>query len=160
MHKTRNDLSNNARKSVCELLNARLADAVDLKLATKQAHWTVKGPSFIALHELFDQIATRIDVQIDDIAERIAALGGTPEGTAQVAVKKSSLKPYPLDLSDGTDHLEALASRLANFGKAVRAAIDESDKVGDADTADLFTGVSRAIDKDLWLLEAHLQAKH
>ena len=160
MYKTRNDLSNNVRKTVCEVLNARLADALDLKLAIKQAHWTVKGPSFIALHELFDQIATRVDGQADDMAERITALGGTPEGTAQVAAKKSTLKPYPLDLADGVDHLEALASRLGNFGKAVRAAIDETDKAGDADTADLFTGVSRAIDKDLWLIEAHLQAKH
>src|SRR5262245_28082555 len=160
MHKTRNDLSQNVRKAICELLNARLADAIDLKLATKQAHWTVKGPSFIALHELFDQIATRIDGQIDDMAERITALGGAPEGTAQVAAKRSKLKPYPLDLADGKDHLEALADRLAAFAKAARKAIDESDEAGDADTADLFTGVSRAIDKDLWLLEAHLQAKH
>jgi starvation-inducible DNA-binding protein len=159
MYKTRNDLSQNLRKSVCELLNGRLADAIDLKYAVKQAHWTVKGPNFIALHELFDQIQARLDAPIDDMAERIATLGGTPEGTAQVAAKRSSLKPYPLDLEDGKDHLEALAARLAGFGKAVRAAIDESDKMGDADTADLFTGISRAIDKDLWFLEAHLQAK-
>jgi starvation-inducible DNA-binding protein len=159
MHKTRNDLSNNLRKSVCELLNARLADAVDLKLAMKQAHWTVKGPNFIALHELFDEIAGRIEGHIDDVAERIAALGGSPEGTAQVAAKRSGLKPYPLDLEDGKDHLEAVAGRLAAFGKGVRAAIDDSDKMGDADTADLFTGISRAIDKDLWFVEAHLQAK-
>ena len=159
MHKTRNDMSQNVRKSVCELLNARLADAVDLKGAVKQAHWTVKGPNFIALHELFDAIAGRVDGHVDDLAERIAALGGTPEGTVQVAAKRSGLKPYPLDLDNGRDHLEALSSRLANFGKAARASIEQSDEMGDADTADLFTGISRGIDKDLWLLEAHLQAK-
>ena len=156
MPSTRNDLPDNTRKAVIALLNARLADAVDLRLAIKQAHWNVKGPTFIALHELFDQIQARVDVFADDIAERAVALGGIVAGTAQAAVKGSTLEPYPTDVTDDKQHLKLLADRLATFGKLAREAINASDEVGDKDTADLFTGVSRQIDKDLWFIEAHL----
>lgn len=158
MHATRNDLSATTRGAVVELLNARLADAIDLQRQAKQAHWNVKGPSFIALHELFDKIAGEVDGHVDEMAERITALGGTAEGTLQVVAGRSQLEPYPLRLAEGRAHLEALAGALARFGKAVRQAIDESGKAGDADTSDLFTGVSRDVDKSLWLVEAHLQA--
>ena len=157
MAKTRNDLPDNTRKAMIALLNARLADAIDLRLAVKQAHWNVKGPTFIALHELFDQIQARIDAFVDDIAERAVTLGGAAHGTAQVAVKDSKLEPYPTELMPEKQHLTALADRLAAFGKLAREAINASDEAGDKDTADLFTGVSRSIDKDLWFIEAHLQ---
>lgn len=157
MPKTRNDLPDNTRKAVIALLNARLADTIDLRLAVKQAHWNVKGPNFIALHELFDQIQGRVDTFADDIAERAVALGGVVAGTSQAASKASNLDAYPTDVIDEKAHLAALAERLAVYGKLTRAAIDASDEVGDKDTADLFTGVSRQIDKDLWFIEAHLQ---
>lgn len=156
MPKTRNDLADNTRKAVIALLNARLADTIDLRLAVKQAHWNVKGPNFIALHELFDQIQARVDTFTDDIAERAVALGGVVAGTSQAASKSTNLEAYPLDVIDEKAHLAALAERLAAYGKLVRAAIDASDEAGDKDTADLFTGVSRQIDKDLWFIEAHL----
>jgi len=158
MHPTRIDLSAKTRGRVVEVLNARLADAIDLQLQAKQAHWNVKGPSFIALHELFDKIAGDVGGHIDEMAERITALGGTAEGTVQAVAGRSKLEAYPLGLSEGRAHLEALATALARFGKGVRKAIDEAGKAGDADTSDLFTGVSRDIDKNLWLVEAHLQA--
>jgi starvation-inducible DNA-binding protein len=158
-HDTRNDLARKTRDKVCALLIDRLADAMDLRSQVKHAHWNVKGPSFIALHELFDKIVDELDEHADDIAERAVALGAQVPGTARVAAKRSSLKEYPLDLSDGAGHVEAVADVLAAFGKLARAAIDESDKAGDKDTADLFTGVSRDIDKALWLVEAHGQAK-
>jgi starvation-inducible DNA-binding protein len=158
MHKTRIDLPAKARAKVIDLLNARLADAIDLQLQTKQAHWNVKGPSFIALHGLFDQIAGEIGGQVDDLAERITALGGVAEGTVQAVTGRSKLDAYPLDITDGRAHVDALAAALARFGKSVRKAIDDSGKAGDADTSDLFTGISRSADKNLWLLEAHLQA--
>jgi starvation-inducible DNA-binding protein len=151
-------LSAKTRARIVDLLNARLADAIDLQLQAKQAHWNVKGPNFIALHELFDKIAGEVDGHVDDLAERITALGGTAEGTLQAVVGRSRLEPYPLALT-GRAHLEALAAALARFGKAVRKAIDESGKAGDADTSDLFTGISRDADKSLWLVEAHLQAE-
>lgn len=158
MHATRIDLSGKTRGRVVELLNARLADGIDLQLQAKQAHWNVKGPNFIALHELFDKVADELGGHVDEMAERITALGGIAEGTVQAVAGRSRLDAYPLGLAEGRAHLEALANALARFGKSVRKAIEESAKAGDADTSDLFTGVSRDVDKSLWLLEAHLQA--
>ena len=155
---TRNDLAANTRGVVVNLLQARLADAIDLGTQTKQAHWNVKGPHFIGLHELFDKVHEHVDVAVDLIAERLVALGGVAEGTARVVAKRSGLAEYPLDIHAGTDHCEALAKALAKFGKAVRKNIDEADEAGDQDTADLFTDVSRQADQDLWMVEAHLQA--
>lgn len=157
MPKTRIDLPDNARKAMIVLLNARLADAIDLRLSVKQAHWNVKGPTFIALHEFFDAVQGRVDTFVDDIAERGVALGGMVAGTVQAAAKASSMAPYPTDISDEKEHLKALADRLAAFGKLAREGIDAADEVDDKDTADLFTGISRQIDKDLWMVEAHLQ---
>ena len=157
MYKTKIDLSEKTRRSVIVLLNLRLADAIDLQTQVKQAHWNVKGPQFIALHELFDKISDLVLEQIDDIAERVTCLGGIAEGSVAVAAKRSKLKNYPLNITAGKDHLFYLSTQLSVYGKAMRAAIDESDKLGDADTADLFTQISRAVDKYLWFLEAHLQ---
>ncbi len=159
MFDTKNDIPAATRKSAIELLNARLADAIDLGTQIKHAHWNVKGPSFIALHELFDKIAETVEDQIDTIAERVTALGGTARGTLTSVSRATSLKPYPEEISDGMAHVEALSAVVADFGRKVRAAIDESAKLGDADTSDLFTGVSRETDKNLWLLEAHLHSK-
>ena len=159
MHDTKNDLSEGTRKKVAGYLNERLADAIDLGAQTKHAHWNVKGPHFIALHELFDKVAESVEDHVDDLAERITALGGTAYGTLKSAARSTSLKPYPEDITDGMAHVDALSSALAEFGKKVRKGIDQTGKWGDSDTADLLTGVSRDVDKYLWFLEAHLQAK-
>jgi len=159
MFDTRNDLPANTRTRVIELLNARLADAIDLGAQTKHAHWNVKGPNFIALHELFDKIAESVEDQIDTLAERVTALGGRAHGTIASVARSSSLKPYPEDISEGMAHVDALSAALADYGAKIRAGIDAADKLGDADTADLFTGISRETDKYLWFLEAHLHAK-
>jgi starvation-inducible DNA-binding protein len=156
MFNTQNDLPLATRTRAIELLNARLADAIDLGTQTKHAHWNVKGPNFIALHELFDKVAETIEDQIDTLAERVTALGGTARGTLAAASRATSLKPYPEDISDGMSHVKALSAVVAEFGKKARAAIEESAEFGDADTSDLFTEVSRETDKNLWLLEAHL----
>ncbi len=158
LHNTKIDISKGTRETIVGILNQRLADAADLKSQAKQAHWNVKGMNFIALHELFDRVATEFDPFVDDIAERITTLGGTALGTVRVAAQNSSLSEYPLEITDGPAHVDALSSVLADFGKKVRADIDETDKLGDADTSDLLTGVSRAVDKLLWFVEAHLQA--
>lgn len=158
MHSTRIDLAAKTRARMIDLLNARLADAIDLQLQCKQAHWNVKGPQFIALHELFDRLAGELDGHVDELAERVTALGGVAEGTLQAVAGRSRLDAYPLDFSDGRAHVDALAAAYARFGKSVRKAIDEAAKAGDADSSDLFTGISRGADKSLWLLEAHLQA--
>lgn len=157
MHPTRNDMAENARKGVAALLNARLADLIDLQLALKHAHWNVKGPHFIALHDLFDDLHGALTPHIDDMAERITALGGTAMGSLQGIEKATSLPPLPTDLFDGLKLLEALADRTAALGKSVRQGIAETTEMGDADAADLLTGLSRQLDKTLWFLEAHLQ---
>ncbi len=159
MYDTKNDLPVNTRSKVCKLLNERLADAIDLGAQAKQAHWNVKGPHFIALHELFDTVAESLEEHIDTLAERITALGGTAYGTIAAVARTSRLDPYPEELSDGPQHVAALASALALFGKRIRKGIDQADKLDDAGTADLFTAISRETDKYLWFLEAHLQAK-
>ena len=158
MHNTKNDLANGKREKVVEILNARLADAIDLKTQAKQAHWNVKGPHFIGLHELFDQVATAVEAHTDLIAERVTALGGTAMGTTRVVAQKSTLSEYPLEIIDGTAHVDALSTAMADFGKKIRKGIDDTDKLDDADTTDLFTEVSREIDKLLWFVEAHIQA--
>jgi starvation-inducible DNA-binding protein len=157
MHPTKNDLPQKVRAKVNEVLADRLADATDLMLQSKQAHWNVKGPSFIALHELFDKVAESAEEWVDMIAERIVQLGGTAEGTVQATASRTSMAPYPIHIVSGTDHVGALSSALASFGKRVRSAIDKTDKQGDRDTADLFTEISRDVDKYLWFVEAHNQ---
>ena len=156
MHKTKNDLAEKTRKEVAAILNAHLADSVDLMHQAKQAHWNVKGSGFIALHKLFDEIVDEAEEYMDLIAERVVQLGATAEGTVRVAAKHSTLKEYPLDITAERDHVEALSAALAGFGKGVRRAIDQADELGDKDTADLFTEISRGVDKYLWFVEAHL----
>jgi len=156
MHKTRNDLPARTRARMEKLLNARLADALDLEAAAKQAHWNVRGPQFIALHELFDKVHASIEEHVDELAERITALGGTARGTVQAAARSTTLAPYPEEISAGPEHVAALADRLGDFGRKIRAAIATSAKADDADSSDLFTGISREVDKYLWFLEAHL----
>jgi starvation-inducible DNA-binding protein len=157
MYGTRNDLPEATRGKAIELLDARLADATDLQTQLKQAHWNVKGPTFIALHELFDKINEAVEDYVDDLAERVVQLGGTAHGTARQVAKPSTLPEYPT-VTAGRDHAEAVAAVLAAFGKLARAGIDQADELGDKDTADIFTEISRGVDKWLWFVEAHLQA--
>lgn len=158
-HETRNDLPAKAREAMAELLGDRLADILDLRSQLKQAHWNVKGPNFIGLHKLFDEVVESVDGHADEIAERAVQLGAMVAGTVRSAAKRSSLTEYPLAIAKGRDHVGAVADALAAFGKSARAAIDAADKAGDKDTADLFTQVSREIDKHLWMVEAHGQAE-
>ncbi|HVA14179.1 MAG TPA: DNA starvation/stationary phase protection protein Dps [Stellaceae bacterium] len=157
LFKTQNDLKSNTKTTVIELLNVRLAEAIDLALLTKQAHWNLKGPQFIAVHEMIDTFRTEIDGHVDTMAERIVQLGGTALGTTQAVAKGTSLKPYPTDIHKIKDHLAALIERYGKTANAARAAIAESDDAGDKDTADILTAYSRALDKSLWFLEAHTQ---
>ena len=158
IYETENDLSENKRLELNLLMNRLLADVVDLQMQMKQAHWNVKGPHFIGLHELFDQIDEAVELYVDLIAERIVQLGGIAEGTVRVAAKHSRLEEYPLAIADGMKHVEAVAKALSTFGQEARKAIDQSEELGDADTADIFTEISRGIDKWLWFVEAHTQA--
>ena len=157
MHSTKNNLPSNAKSVSIEVLNARLADAIDLALLTKQAHWNLKGPRFIAIHEMLDGFRTQIDDYVDTMAERVAQLGGTALGTTQVVARSTTLPPYPTDIYTISEHLSALIDRYGTVANAVRKAIDTAEEAGDANTADIFTEASRGLDKALWFLEAHIQ---
>jgi starvation-inducible DNA-binding protein len=157
IHKNHNDLKSNAKTLSMELLNARLADSIDLALAVKQAHWNIKGPQFIGVHELLDVLRGELDDYNDKMAERIAALGGTALGTSQGVAKATKLPAYPTNIYTIRDHLVALIERWGMVANAVRKNIDDAAEAGDAGTADLFTEASRGLDKSLWFLEAHVQ---
>jgi starvation-inducible DNA-binding protein len=158
MYETENDISKENRTELNALLNQRLASAVDLQLQMKQAHWNVKGPSFIGLHELFDKVAEAVEGHVDQIAERIVQLGGVAEGTVRTAAARTRLTEYSPEISEGMAHVEAVARALSTFGQEARNTIDDANELDDADTADLFTEISRSIDKWLWFVEAHSQA--
>lgn len=157
LHVTKNDLKSNAKSVSIDLLNARLAEAIDLALLTKQAHWNLKGIQFIAVHEMLDGFRKEIDGHVDTMAERVVQLGGTALGTTQVVAGKTTLPAYPTEIYKIKEHLAALIERYGAVANAVRAGIDTTSEAGDADTADILTGFSRALDKSLWFLEAHLQ---
>jgi starvation-inducible DNA-binding protein len=144
---------------VIALIHERLADSIDLILQSKHAHWNVKGPCFIALHELFDKIAEEAQEYADLIAERIAQLGGSPDGTLQGTLSRTTLPSYRIQAVSGHEHLMTLCAAFAAYGEAARCTIDKAYEVNDVDTADIFTEISRSVDKNLWLLEAHVQAK-
>lgn len=150
-------LKSNAKAAVIDILNARLADAIDLALITKQAHWNLKGPNFIAVHEMLDPMRAQLDDHVDTMAERVAQLDGIALGTSQVVAKSSKLAPYPTDIRKTTDHLAALAERYAALANQVRADIDATDEAGDADAADILTAFSRDLDKNLWFIKSHLE---
>jgi starvation-inducible DNA-binding protein len=154
---TRIDIAETLREELVRLLNARLADTFDLYSQLKQAHWNVKGSDFIQLHELYDDVAEGVLEYVDMIAERATALGGLALGTARMAAAASTLDEYPVGAVEGLDTVGAIADRLASYGASVRAAIAAAVELDDQSTADLFTEVSRAIDKHLWFVEAHLQ---
>jgi starvation-inducible DNA-binding protein len=154
---TKNNLQSNVKTASIELLNARVADCIDLALVTKQAHWNLKGKEFIAVHEMLDGFRTQVDDYVDTMAERVVQLGGTALGTVQTTAKGTTLSPYPVDIHSVPDHLKALIERYGQSANSIREAIDQSAESGDATTADVFTEVSRGLDKSLWFLEAHVQ---
>src|SRR5262249_37859265 len=147
MYTTKNDLPESTRARVIETLNLRLADSIALQTHAKQAHWNVKGPNFIGLHKLFDEIWEAKLEYKDLLAERVVQLGGIAEGTARAAAQRAQLEPYLMHISSGKEHCEALSSALATFGRAVRKGIDEAGEAGDQDTGDIYTEISRGTDK-------------
>jgi starvation-inducible DNA-binding protein len=157
LHPTRIDITGENRTQLIALLNFSLALTIDLKTQLKQAHWNVKGMNFLELHQLFDQMATQLEEYVDAIAERITALGGVAMGTVRVVAEVSTLPEYPFEIVNGKDHVIALADRLAPYAKIMREMIEQTNELKDADTADLYTEISRQVDKYLWFLEAHLQ---
>jgi starvation-inducible DNA-binding protein len=155
MHATHNTLSENIRAQSVGLLNKNLAAAIDLQAQMKQAHWNVRGPGFIAIHTLFDKVASEAGGYADLLAERAGGLGGTAEGTVQTAAERTFLLRYPLGVAKEEQHVFAVSGALAAFGESTRDAITQAANYGDAETSDLFTEISRGVDQQLWLVESH-----
>lgn len=158
LHASRINLPDVVRIEVISALGITLAASLDLYTQLKQAHWNVKGIQFFQLHELFDSLATDMIDVVDTVAERITALGGVAYGTARSAAKDSPLPEYPLEINSGSEHLHALIERFALYTAHLREGIEKTANIGDADTSDLYTELSRSADKHLWFLEAHIQA--
>jgi len=144
-----------AGMQVSTILNQQLADGIDLQSQCKQAHWTLKGPTFIALHKLFDEIHRAILEYVDLLAERIVQLGETPNGTVRIVALRSSLAEYPLNLTTASEHVAALSNALAAFGRSTRTGISEASDLGDPVTADILTEIARGVDQWLWFVKAH-----
>ena len=159
LYATKHDLPEASREQVVRLLGQRLADCLDLQSQCKQAHWNVKGPHFMSLHLLFDQVNGDVEGYVDTMAERIVQLGGIAEGTVRAVAARSALIDYPLALSSGDEHVAALSDSLSQFGRTVRVGIEEMNDLTDAGSADILTEISRGIDKWLWFVEAHQQAR-
>lgn len=159
MFQTRNTLPEKVRLRMEEVLRDRLADSLDLLMQAKQAHWNVKGPDFIALHELFDKIAEESEAYPDLIAERIVQFGGIAEGTIGVVTVRTNLPEYPLNITTGREHIEAMAHALATYSELVRNAVFQATEISDPATADIFTEILRGVDKNLWFVEAHIQTE-
>ena len=155
---TRHPLPAAARKKLVALLNQSLSDLSDLYSQTKQAHWNVKGENFIALHKLFDELAATLQEPIDTIAERIVTLGGVAEGTLRQTAKRTDIAELSRDF-DHNEVLAELADRFASVSKSGYEAIEKADDAKDPVTADVYTEVTRGIDKALYFLETHLQKR-
>lgn len=159
MFDTTIDIPEQTRQSMIGLLQAHVSDGQDLYYQLRQAHWTLRGPNWIGLHELFEKIYEEVEDQVDLMAERLQLLGGHTEGTIQAAAKNTRLPPYPLDAVTPAEHIEAATTALASYAKTVRGAIDEASEAGDEGTADLFTETVRGLDRARWMIEAHKPVK-
>jgi starvation-inducible DNA-binding protein len=158
MFETRIDLNIDVRRDTIYLLNQQLADTFDMLSQVKQAHWNIKGPNFIALHKLLDELADGLINYVDMLAERTTALGGLAMGAVRMAAEVSRLQPYPPELVKDLETVAFLADQMALLANSTRVAADQSEDMRDMATNDLFIEVSRNLDKWLWFLEAHLQS--
>ena len=146
------------QEQMCTLLNARLADGIDLRLAVKQAHWNLRGRGYIGVHELLDEVSARLGESTDMMAERVAVMGGFARGTTQVVNGATTLDPYPVEMTPIEDHVAALVERFKVYGKTLREGIETAGEAGDEDSADLLTEVSRMVEKDTWFIGANAAA--
>ena len=157
MFKSPSPLSEDARLKIVDLLNARLADGLDLHSQIKVAHWNVKGPQFAALHPLFESFAVALAAFNDEVAERAVTLGGRAYGTARLVAKSSRLPEYPQETTRDLEHVRLLAERFDRYLEGVRETRGVAEKLGDPDGVDLFTRIVTVFEKNAWFLRASLE---
>ena len=145
-----------AGQRVADVLQERLASLVDLSLTLKHIHWNVVGPNFIAVHEMLDPQVDGALTMIDDLAERIAALGGVPSGLPGRLTEVRTWTDYSLDRADSLTHLGALDLVYVGVIEAHRRAMDqvsEDDRVSE----DLLIGQVAILERYHWFVRSHLE---
>ncbi len=158
MYETRIALSAETKAKVVEVMQERLAEALDMYSQAKFAHWNVKGDNFYQLHLVFDSVADHVFPQIDAIAERLTQLGGVANGTVRQAAMVSKIPEYKVDLIAGMEHVAALADALGHYCAELREASDKIDEIGDEPTSDFFKQLVVEAEEQLYFLESHLEA--
>jgi starvation-inducible DNA-binding protein len=158
MYKSPSHLSEAARETVAEALNARLADGLDLHSQIKVAHWNIKGPNLAALHPLFETFAVGLATHNDAIAERAVTLGGRAYGTSRHVAATSKLPDYPQDTTRDLEHVKLLAERFEQYLDQARASRTVAEQQGDTDSADLLTQLIQEFEKHAWFLRASLDS--
>ncbi|WP_115798013.1 DNA starvation/stationary phase protection protein Dps [Halorussus rarus] len=156
-YRTAVGLPDETRRAVVGMLDQSLADTTDLMTQAKFAHWNVKGMNFYQLHLLFDEVAETLEEHADIIAERTTALGGEASGTVRMAAANSRIPEIPADAVTGPEYVAALVERVGVHANNLRREIERAVEEGDEDTADLYTELSREVDKQLYFLQSHLQ---
>jgi starvation-inducible DNA-binding protein len=158
LHSTKYPLSEEKRQEITDILNALTASAIDLRLQAKQAHWNLKGPSFIGLHKLFDKVANDLNESVDDMAERTVQLGGQARGTIQSVQNDTRFEPYDVEATDQMKHVEMLTTNLgAYIGELHQATERVADGIEDPFTEDLLIEIARNLSLRLYFLESHIQ---
>ena len=141
---------------IIELLQVRLHAHNDLHLTLKHVHWNVVGPHFIAVHQMIDPQVEEVRAMADDVAERIATLGGSPTGTPGAIVAERSWDDYSIGRGTTQEHLGALDLVYQGVISDHRSAIDEVAKL-DPVTEDLLIGQSEKLELFHWFIRAHLE---
>ncbi|MEM1335087.1 MAG: DNA starvation/stationary phase protection protein Dps [Actinomycetota bacterium] len=149
-------MDTDASSRVIELLEERLAASIDLALTLKHAHWNVVGMNFIAVHEMLDPQVDKVREQSDELAERVATLGGEPSGTPKSVVDARSWDDYAVGRASAADHLSALDdvyTGLISDHRRVAAELADLDPVSE----DIFIGHLRDLELFQWFVRAHLK---
>ena len=149
-------MKSDSAKRITALLQDRLNSLNDLALTLKHVHWNVIGPNFIAVHTMLDPQVEAVRAMVDETAERIAALGGSPVGTPGALVAQRDWDDYSIGRAGTQEHLGALDVVYAGIIEAHRGAIDTTEEL-DLVTQDLLIGQSRQLEEFHWFVRAHLE---
>ncbi len=142
--------------NVNEILDHRLVSLIDLSLTLKHVHWNVVGPTFIAVHQMLDPQVDAVRAMVDETAERIATLGGSPVGTPGALVARRGWDDYRLGRALVGDHLAALDRVYTGVVRDHRAAHETLDKL-DPVSADMVIAQLHQLEQFQWFVRAHLE---
>jgi len=150
-------LSDKQGARLAEILQRQLSTYNDLHLTLKHIHWNVVGPNFIGVHEMIDPQVEAVRGFADDVAERIAALGASPQGTPNAILNDRDWDDYSVGRDTVAAHLAALDLVYTGVVEDIRKAIAETDEL-DQVTQDLLIGQAGQLEKFQWFVRAHLES--